>query len=145
VADNENHLYDPGRQGFLDGSIDWDTVMIKAALVRGTSFNPAHSTLSQVGGTTAATSGAFTGKTVTNGVAYASPITFTAVTTSSAEHYIVIYQAGTIAVPGTDAGNPAVQRLICWLGNGNGIPGLHPNGNDINVTFDTGPNGIFKL
>src|SRR5690348_14993943 len=28
-----NSLYDKGREGFLDGSIDWDTDTIKAALV----------------------------------------------------------------------------------------------------------------
>ena len=43
-----NALYDPGREGFLDGSIDWDTATIKVAMVRGYTFSAAHKFVSDV-------------------------------------------------------------------------------------------------
>jgi hypothetical protein len=58
-------LFDPGRQGFLDGSIDYDTASIKVSLVRGYTFNAAHKFVSDVtgaGGTLVATSGALGSK-----------------------------------------------------------------------------------
>src|SRR3954467_11515308 len=41
-------LYSKGREGFLDGSIDWNTGTIKVSLLRGYTFNDAHQFLSDI-------------------------------------------------------------------------------------------------
>jgi hypothetical protein len=45
-----NQLFDPGREGFLAGEIDWDTAVIKAALVRGYTFTGSHKFVSEITG-----------------------------------------------------------------------------------------------
>lgn len=45
-----NALFDPGREGFLAGEIDWDTATIKAALVHGYTFSASHKFVSEVTG-----------------------------------------------------------------------------------------------
>ena len=76
-------LFGPGRQGFLDGTINWGaTPVIKCALVRGYTFSSAHQFVSEVtgaGGTLVATSAALT-KTSALGVADASDVVFSTVT-----------------------------------------------------------------
>lgn len=139
-------LFDAGREGFLDGTIDWDTAVIKAVLVRNWTPDRAVSKwMSDMTGTIATngTSAAFTSKTKTAGVAGAAAVTWTAVGSSVSDHYIVIYQASAVT-GGADVATSA-QRLIAHIdGTGaNGLP-VHPNGNDITVTWDT-VNGIFKL
>lgn len=125
-------LFNPGREGFLDGSIDWDTDTIKAVLVdTGTyTFSAAHKFRSSLSGTvgTAVTLGT---KTVTDGVADAADATFTAVSGASVEA-VVLYK---------DNGSSATDRLIAYI---DGIS-VTPNGGDITVQFDSGANKIFKL
>lgn len=89
-----NALFDTGREGFLAGEIDWDTAVIKCALVSGYTFSAAHKFVSDVtgaGGTLVATSAAFTLKTVTNGVADAADVTFTAVPSGAAIPGILVF------------------------------------------------------
>jgi len=128
-------LYDKGREGFLDGSIDWDTDNIKALLVdTGTyTFNAAHDFKDDVSGIIA-TSGNLASKTVTSGVADAADLTFSAVTGSSVEA-IVLYK---------DSGVAGTSRLIAYIDTGTGLP-VTPNGGDITVQWDNGANKIFKL
>ena len=66
-----NAVFPKAKEGFLDGSIDLDTAVIKVALVRGYTYSSSHSTVSDVtgaGATLHATSGALSSKAVTNGV-----------------------------------------------------------------------------
>lgn len=129
-------LYDKGRQGFLDGSIDWDTDNIKAILVDTGTYTVnlnTHQFLSDVSGIVA-TSGNLTSKTVTDGVADAADVTFTAVTGATVEA-IVLYK---------DTGVAGTSRLIAYIDTGTGLP-VTPNGGDITVQFDNGANKIFKL
>ena len=128
-------LYDKGREGFLDGSIDWDTDTIKACLVdTGTyTFNAAHDFLDDVSGIVA-TSGALSGKSATGGVADAADVTFSAVSGSSVEAIILF----------KDTGVAATSRLIAYIDTGTGLP-VTPNGGDITVAWDNGANKIFKL
>lgn len=131
-----NALYDKGREGFLDGSIDWDTDDIRACLVDTGTYTvdlAAHDFLADVTGIVA-TSGAFTGKTVTGGVADADNVTFSAVSGDSVEA-IVIYQ---------HTGNSATARLIAYIDSGTGLP-VTPNGGDITIQWSDGANKIFKL
>lgn len=140
-----NALFDPGREGFLDATIDWDTAVIKAALVRGYTFSAAHKFVSEVtgaGGTLVATSAALGTKTVTNGVADAADVTFSAVASGAAVTSIIIFQSS--AVTGGSDVAASAQRLIAFIDTGTGLP-VTPNGGDIAIAWDNGSNRIFKL
>jgi len=139
-----NGLFDPGREGFLDGTIDYDTAVIKASLVRGYTFSAAHKFVSDATGAGAVLVATATlgSKTVTNGVADAADSTFTAVASGSAITGIAIYQASAVT-GGVDVAATA-QRLIAWIDTATGLP-VTPNGGDITVTWDNGTNKIFKL
>ena len=73
-----NALYDKGRQGFLDGSIDWDTDAIKVVLLDGADYTPNLATHDNLDDVAAAgreeTSGNLASKTVTDGVADAADV-----------------------------------------------------------------------
>lgn len=146
-----NALYDPGREGFLDATIDWDTAVIKAALVRLTAggaavFTASHKFVSDLTAThtIAATSAALSGKTVTSGVADANDFApaFSTVATNANAHVLILFQASAVT-GGADVAATA-QRLIAWLDTGTNLP-VTPNGGDINITWDNGVNRIFKL
>jgi hypothetical protein len=134
-----NALYDKGREGFLDGSIDWDTDTIKAVLVDNGAYTvdlATHQFLSDIasGARIATLAAGLSGKTVTAGVADASDATFTAVSGASVES-IVLYK---------DTGSAATSRLIAYIDTATGLP-VTPNGGDITVAWDNGANKIFKL
>jgi hypothetical protein len=111
-----NVLFDPGREGFLLGEIDWDTAVIKVALVRSYTFNPAHkfvSDLTGAGGVLVATSAALAAKTGTSGVADANDVTFTAVGAGAAITGFVVFQSSAVT-GGVDVAATA-QRLIYFV------------------------------
>lgn len=146
-----NALYDPGREGFLAGEIDWDTAVIKVALVRLTAGGSPVFTASQkfvsdlvATHTIAATSSALASKTVTSGIADAADQTpmFSAVASNANNHVLVVFQSS-LVTGGADTAQTA-QRLIAWIDTGTNIP-VVPNGGDINVAWDNGANKIFKL
>lgn len=133
-----NSLYDKGREGFLDGSIDYDTDNIKIMLI-----DEADDTIDlaldedladRAAGSRVATSGNLASKTVTAGVADAADVTFSSVTGDESES-IDMYQ---------DTGVEATSRLILNIDTATGLP-VTPNGGDITVTWDSGANKIFKL
>lgn len=132
-------LYDKGREGFLDGSIDWDTDDIRAILVDTGAYTvdtAAHDMLDDVAaGARISVSSALGSKTVTAGVADAADVTFTAVTGASVEA-IVLYK---------HTGTESTSRLICYIDTASsGLP-VTPNGGDITIQWDNGANKIFKL
>lgn len=133
-----NALYDKGRQGFLDGSIDWDTDDIRAILVDTGAYTinlATHDNLDDIaGGARIAVSSSLTGKTATDGVADADDVTFTSVTGNSVE-MIVLYK---------HTGTESTSRLICAIDTATGLP-LTPNGGNVTVAWDNGANKIFKL
>lgn len=146
-----NALYDPGREGFLAGEIDWDTAVIKVALVRLTAGGAPVFTASQkfmsdlvATHTIAATSAALASKTVTNGIADAADQTpmFSTVASNANNHVLVVFQSSLVTGGGDTTQN--AQRLIAWIDTGTNIP-VVPNGGDINVAWDNGANKIFKL
>lgn len=140
-----NALFDAGREGFLDGSIDWDTAVIKVALVRGYTFSAAHKFVSDIttaSGVLAATSAALASKTVTGGVADAADITFTAVASNASNHSLLIFQSSAVT-GGADVAATA-QRVIGWIDTGTNLP-IVPNGGDVTIAWDNGTNKIFKL
>ena len=140
-----NSLFDPGREGFLDGTIDWDTAVIKVALVRGYTFSAAHKFVSDVTGAAGVlhvTSAALTAKTVTSGVADAADVSFTAVAANASNHSILVFQSSAVT-GGADVAATA-QRLIAWIDTGTNLP-IVPNGGDVTIAWDSGANRIFKL
>lgn len=140
-----SNLFDPGREGFLLGEIDWDGAVIKMALVRGYTFNAAHKFVSDVtgsGGTLVATSPALTSKTGTAGVADAADVVFTAVPSGAAIPAAIYFQSSAVG-GGADVAATA-QRLICFVDTGTGLP-VTPNGQNISWTHDNSGNRIFKL
>lgn len=143
-----NQLFDKGREGFLAGLIDWDTAVIKAALLRtytSTSISSTHEFMSHVtaiSGAVVATSGAFATKTVTSGVADADDVTFTAVPAGAAIPTLVIYQASAVT-GGVDVAATA-QRIIAFLDTATGLP-VTPNAGDITVVWSSGADKIFRL
>lgn len=131
-----NALYDKGREGFLDGSIDWDTDTIKVALVDTGTYTvnlSTHDFYDDVSGVVG-TPQTLASKTVTAGVADAADVTFTSVSGSSVEA-LVIYK---------DTGSAATSRLIAYIDTATGLP-VTPNGGNITVAWDNGSNKIFKL
>lgn len=140
-----NALFDAGREGFLDGTIDWDTAVIKIALVRGYTFSAAHKFVSDVtgaSGTLHVTSSALASKTVTGGVADAADVAFTAVASNAGNHSVLIFQSSAVT-GGADVAATA-QRLIGWVDTGTNFP-IVPNGGDVTIAWDNGTNKIFKL
>lgn len=138
-----NALFDPGREGFLDGTIDFDTAVVKAALVRGYTFDATDKFVADLSGATlVATSAALASKTVTNGIADAADVTYSAVAAGAAVTSIVIFQSSAVG-GGADVATSA-QRLIAYIDTATGLP-VTPNGGDISVAWDSATNKIFKL
>ena len=133
-----NALFDKARQRFLEGQFNWNTDTIKAVLVDTGTYTEnlsAHEFLSDISsGARISISGAFTGKATTGGAADANDVTFTSVTGASIEA-IVLYK---------DTGTDSTSPLIAFIDTATGLP-ITPNGGDIIVTWDNGPNKIFKL
>jgi len=141
-----NALFDPGREGFLAAEIDWDTAVLKCALVRGYTFSAAHKFVSDVtgaGGTLVATSAALASKTVTGGVADAADVTFAAVAAGAAVTGILVFQSSAVT-GGADVAATA-QRLIAWYDTGTNLP-ITPNGGDITISWgNVAGTMMFKL
>lgn len=140
-----NALFTPGREGFLAGEIDWDTAVIKCALVRAYTFTATHkfvSDLTTAGGVLVATSAALSSKTVTGGTAGAANVTFSAVPSGAAITSLIIFQSSAVT-GGSDVASTA-QRLIAYVDSYTNMP-ITPNGGDITIAWDTGTNKIFTL
>ena len=140
-----NAVYPKAKEGFLDGSIDLDTAVVKVALVRGYTYSSSHEFVSDVtgaSGTLHATSAALTSIDVTNGVLDAADVMFTTPATNANQHSLLIFQSSDEA-GGADVAASS-QRVIAWIDTGTGVP-IIPAGGDINVVWDSGPNKIFSL
>jgi hypothetical protein len=133
-----NALYDKGRQGFLDGSIDWDTDDIRIILHDEDDDVPNLATDDNLDDILAAArvavSGSLAGKTVTDGVADANDVVLALVVGDQFESIDGYKHTGT----------ESTSRLIFNHDTGTGFP-TTPNGGDITVAWDNGANKIFKL
>lgn len=133
-----NVLYDPGREGFLDGSIDWDTDDIRVILVLSTyTFVASHKFVSDLGavdnGRTAAGLGT---KSVTNGVADAGDTSLVA-TAASASKALVLFK---------HTGADGTARLIAYIDTPTaGLPFTPSAGQTVNIAWADTANKIFKL
>ena len=133
-----NALYDLGREGFLAGDIAWDTDDIRCILVDTGAYTVNLATDNDLVdvpvGARIATSGSFTTKSVSLGIADADDIVLSAVTGVESEA-VVIYQ---------HTGTEATSRLIAYIDTATGLP-VTPNGGDVTIQWDSGTNKIFKL
>lgn len=132
-----NGLYAKGRQGFLEGAIDWDTDDIRVVLVDTADYTvnlSTHDNLDDVpSGARVAVSGALSGKTVTDGTADASDTTVTSVTGDTVEALVIYKHTGT----------ESTSRLIAYIDTfASGAP-LTPDGGNVQITWPAG--GIFTL
>ena len=133
-----NALYDKGREAFLGGDGDWDAQTIKAVLI-----DEADDTIDlanddflddRAAPARVATSGAFTTKTKTAGVADADDVTLATVSGDQFES-VDIYE---------DSGAEGTSNLFANIDTATGLP-CTPNGGNITLAWDAGANKIFKL
>ena len=131
-----NALFDPGREGHLDGTIVESSGDIRAMLVKSTyTFNAAHKFLADLGAVDNGRSAALGSKTVTSGVFDAADTTITA-TSAVACNALVIFQ---------HTGSDATARIIAYIDTATGLPFTPSASQLINITWDNGANKIFKL
>jgi hypothetical protein len=105
-----------GRQGLGTGLIDLDTAVLKAALLRGYTYNAAHTFVSDItgaGGTLVSTSSALGGVSFADGVLDANDVTWTAVAAGAAIPAILLFQSSAVT-GGADVAATA-QRVIAIL------------------------------
>ena len=133
-----NALYDKGREGFLDGTINWISGDIRAILIDTGLYTVNLATdqflVTIPVGARISMSGSLTSKTATAGVADADDVSFTAVAGPTVEA-IVLYQY---------TGVDATARLIAYIDSATGLPFL-PSGGNVAIQWDNGANKIFKL
>lgn len=132
-----NALYNPGREGFLDGTINWNTDDIRCMLVLSTdTFVASHKFISDLGAVDNGRSAALGSKTVTDGIANAANTSLVA-TAATASKAIVIFK---------HTGADGTARLIAYIDTPtSGLPFTPSAGQTVNVNWDTGANKIFKL
>lgn len=132
-----NVLYDKGREGFLDGTIDWDSGDIRVCLVASAyTFSAAHQFMSDIGANDNGRSAALGSKTVTSGVADAADTTLTATAAVACEALVIFQHTGV----------DATARLIAYIDTPSaGLPFTPSASQVVNITWDSGANKIFKL
>ena len=131
-------LFDPGREGFLDGSIDWDTNDMRVMLVKSAyTFAAANKFITDLPAATAdnGRSAALGTKTVTSGVADALDTTLTA-TSAVACNALIVYQYNA---------SDGSARLIAYVDSATGLPFTPAASATVNIAWDNGANKIFKL
>lgn len=129
-------LFNNGREGFLDGSIDWDTGDIRVMLVKSTyTYDATDEFLADLGAVDNGRSAAFSSKTVTDGIADAGNTSLVA-TSAVACNALVVFQ---------HTGVDATARVIAYIDDATGLPFTPGAGGTINITWDDGTNKIFKL
>lgn len=132
-----NALYDNFKHQLGLGNFDLSSDSLSVMLVDTDEYTPdlaAHTSLADIPLEARVVSGALTNVSWTNGVLDADDHTFTAVTGAESEA-LVIYK---------DTGTEETSLLIALYDTVTGLP-VTPNGGDIQIVWDNGPNKIFKL
>ena len=126
-------MYNIGRQGLIDGTIDMDTNTIKIALIKDTeTFDETDTTMTGPGANRLGIDQTLGTITVTAGVFDAADPTWTAVAGGSTIHGAIVFKYGT---------NDAGSTPICFID----LTDTATNGGDITINFDTGANKVFAL
>lgn len=133
-----NLRYTFANQQFLSGQLDWLTDTFKVLLVDTANYTVVNDVDEHLADipmiARIATSGALTHPSATNGVALADDVTVNAVAGPTIEAIVIFH----------DTGDPATSELVCYLDTGIGLP-WNPQGGNVVIHWDRGPNGIFKL
>ena len=132
-----NALYDAGREGFLNGTNDWDSdhrVILHDDADDTVNLSTDNFLDDVLAGARVAVSGALASPTTTAGVADAADKTLTAVTGDPSERLIIYQHTGT----------ESTSDLVASIDTATGLP-VTPNGGDITITWDNGSNKILKL
>lgn len=132
-----NVLFNKGREGILDTTIDI-TGDVRVMLVKSAyTFNAAHEFLSDItSGNDNGRSAALGSKTYTDGVFDAADTSLTA-TAAAASNALVLFQ---------HTGSDSTARLIAYIDTpSSGLPFTPSAGQAVNITWDSGANKIFKL
>jgi hypothetical protein len=132
-----NAMFDPGREGFMDGSLDWDTQDMRVMLVLSSyTFDATDKFITDLGAVDNGRSAALGSKTVTNGVADAANTSLVATAATASKALVVFYHTG----------SDATARLVCYIDTPtSGLPFTPSAGQTVNITWDDGANRIFKL
>ena len=132
-----NQMFSKGRQGFLDGSIDWDTDDIRCMLALSSyTFDDSDMYVSDLGAVDNGRSAALSGKTVVDGVADAADTSLAATAATSSKAIIIFKHTG----------SDATARLIVYVDAPTaGLPFTPSSGQTVNITWNDGTNKIFKL
>lgn len=131
-----NALYDKARERLLRGQFDWINDTMNCVLVDNGTYTvnlTTHEFYNAAQAGVIAGPVALASKAITAGAADANDVTFSSVAGASIES-IIIYKSVT---------NPADSPLLAYIDTATGLP-ITPNGGDIIVTWDNGPNKIFK-
>jgi hypothetical protein len=132
-----NIRYTAASQAFLTGQLNWTGQNFIAMFVDTTQYTvlPAvHRTLADVPVVARLAVALMSGETAVGGVASAANTVFP-ITFSQPAGAIIIYQ---------DSGTESTSTLVAYLDTPFGLP-VNPQGNTINVAWNTGPLGIFAL
>jgi hypothetical protein len=131
-----NALFNGGREGFLDGSIDWDTNDIRVMLVLSAyMYDVTDRVIADLGAVDNGRSVALGVKTVTDGVADAADTTIT-VTAAAASNALIVFQ---------HTGADLTARLIAYFDTATGLPFTPALAQVVTVQWDNGVNRIFRL
>ena len=131
-----NALFNKGRQGFLDGSIDWDTDDIRAMLVLNSyTVDLTDEFVADLGAVDNGRSAALGSKTVTDGVADAADTSLTATAATSSGKLALFKHTG----------SDATARLIAVIDTATGLPFTPAASQNVPIAWDNGANKIFKL
>lgn len=130
-------LYDKGREGILDATININSGDIRAMLVKSAyTFSSAHQFLSDItSGNDNGRSAALASKTYTSGVFDAADTSLTA-TAAVACNALVLF---------VHTGSDATARVIAYIDTATGLPFTPSASQPVNITWDAGANRIFKL
>lgn len=132
-----NVLYDPGRDAFLNGDIDFtnDTIRVYLVDTADYAFSASHQYLSQVPSASRVAFAVLAGKSTSSGIADANDTVLSNVTGDPCEALVLCKWTG----------DESTSLLIGYIDTAAaGLP-VTPNGGDITITWDNGANKIFKL
>jgi hypothetical protein len=139
-----NAAFTPLKAGLLDAAYDFNTAVLKVALVRGYTFNAAHATMNDIttsGGVINGVSAALTNVTITGGVVDADDTTI-ATTANASNHVLILYQASAVT-GGADVASSS-QKLIAYFDTGTGLP-VVPGTGTLTITWPNTANRIMKI
>lgn len=132
-----NVLYDPGRDAFLNGDIDYtnDTIRVYLVDTDDYAFSASHQYLSSVAAGARVAYAALAGKSSSAGIADATDTVLSSVSGDECEALVLCSWSG------VDTSSPLIGYIDTAAA---GLP-VTPNGGDITITWDNGANKIFKL